>query len=262
MTQPDRAPGAGYRLALAAVVAGGLLLSPLFLMLAGQSGCNTSSLAGALTPPPPGDLSAPRMVRWFVSQGDSADASAGIVGNLEQESHLNPAHAGGGLAQWKPARYGQMAAYAESAGLSPASDQGQLTYLQYDLRTNYSSVLSRMDTAPSPRTAAEMFETTYELCQGVVGYMHVLAGSPCEDGQRKQYAQVALAEAHDASASGVAVSLAVLGGCAQAAAAGSGRAAPERQSPRGRRFVGYRRRNGDLRMRKAQVEGLSIPKSR
>ena len=123
------------------------------------------------------------MVRWFESQGDSANASAGIVGNLEQESQLNPAQAGGGLAQWTPAWYGQMVAYAASVGLSPTSDQGQLAYLQYDLRTSYSSLLARMDTAPDPGTAAEMFETTYEQCQGVVGYMDVIPGSLCEDAQ-------------------------------------------------------------------------------
>jgi hypothetical protein len=164
------------------------------------------------------------MVRWFESQGDSANASAGIVGNLEQESQLDPAQTGGGLAQWKPTRYGQMVAYAASVGLSPTSDQGQLVYLQYDLRTSYSSLLSRMDTAPDPGTAAEMFETTYELCQGVVGYMDVIPGSLCEDGNRRLYAAVALAQAGGSSSTTVPVSLAVLGGgCAQAAGFASGR---------------------------------------
>jgi hypothetical protein len=169
-------------------------------------------------------LSAGQMLRWFESQGDSANASAGIVGNLEQESQLNPALGGGGLAQWKPTRYSQMVAYAASVGLSPASDQGQLVYLQYDLRSNYGSLLSRMDTASDPGTAAEMFETTYELCKGVVGYMDVIPGSLCEDGNRKLYATVALAEGGSSSSTTVPVSLAVLGGsCAQAAGFGSGK---------------------------------------
>ena len=117
-----------------------------------------------------------------------------------------------------------MVAYAASVGLSPTSDQGQLVFLQYDLRTSYSSLLSRMDTAPDPGTAAEMFETTYELCQGVVGYMDVIAGSLCEDGNRKLYAVRALAQAGGFSTTTVPVSLAVLGGgCAQAAGFGSGR---------------------------------------
>ena len=224
MTQTDATPGLRYGFLLAVVLAGCLLLSPLFLSLMSQAGCGTTSLAGPIAPPPPGGLSAGQMVRWFESQGDSANASAGIVGNLEQESQLNPAETGGGLAQWKPAWYGQMVAYAASVGLSPTSDQGQLVYLQYDLRTSYSSLLSSMDTAPDPGTAAEMFETTYELCQGVVGYMDVIPGSLCEDANRKLYAAMALAQAGGSSATTVPVSLAVLGGgCAQAAGSGSGR---------------------------------------
>jgi hypothetical protein len=224
MTQAGASPGLRYGLLLALVVVGCLLLSPLFLLLVGQAGCSSSSLDGSITPPPSGGLSAGQMARWFESQGDSANASAGIVGNLEQESQLNPAQAGGGLAQWKPTRYGQMDAYAASVGLSPTSDQGQLVYLQYDLRTSYSSLLADMDTAPDPGTAAEMFETTYELCQGVAGYMDVIPGSACEDDNRKLYAAVALAQAGSSSSTTVPVSLAVLGGgCAQAAVFGSGR---------------------------------------
>lgn len=224
MSQADANHGLRYALLLALLGAGCLLLSPLFLLLISQGGCSTSSLVGPITPPPPGALSAGQMVRWFESQGDSANASAGIVGNLEQESQLNPARAGGGLAQWKPSWFGQMAAYAASVGLSPTSDQGQLTYLQYDLRTSYRSLLARMDTAPDPGAAAEMFETIYELCQGVVGYMDVIPGSLCEDGHRKLYAAMALAQAGGSSTTTVPVSLAVLGaGCAQAAGFGSGR---------------------------------------
>jgi hypothetical protein len=224
MTQADASRGLlRYGLLLALLLVGCLLLSPLFLLLVSQGGC-TSSLEGPISPPPPGDLSAGQMVRWFESQGDSANASAGIVGNLEQESQLNPAQAGGGLAQWKPTRYGQMAAYAVTVGLSPTSDQGQLVYLQYDLGTSYSSLLADMDTAPDPGTAAEMFETTYELCQGVVSYMHVIPGSLCEDANRRLYATVALAQAGSSSSTTVPVSLAVLGGgCAQAAGFASGR---------------------------------------
>jgi hypothetical protein len=105
------------------------------------------------------------------------------------------------MAQWNPGWYGQMVAYTTSVGLSPTSDQGQLDYLQHDLRTTYSSLLSKMDTAPYPGTAAEMFEPGYELCQGVVGYMDVLPGSLCEDSNRKLYAAAALAHAGGAATS-------------------------------------------------------------
>ena len=81
-----------------------------------------------------------------------------------------------------------------------------------------------MDSAPNPGAAAEMFETAYELCQGVVGFMDVIGGSLCEDGARKRYAEIALAQAGGSAASSAAVSLAVLGGgCAQAAGFGAGK---------------------------------------
>ena len=68
-----------------------------------------------------------------------------------------------------------------------------------------------------------MFETTYELCRGVVGYMQVIPGSACDDTNRKLYAVMALAQAGSAATT-VPVSLAVLGGgCARAAAFGSGK---------------------------------------
>lgn len=224
MSRADATPGLRYGFLFALLLCGCLLLSPLLLLFIGGGGCGGPSVDGAVTPPPPGQLSAGQMVRWLESQGDSANASAGIVGNLEQESQLNPAQAGGGLAQWNRSRYGEMVAYTASAGLSPSSDRGQLAYLQHDLRTSYRSLLSSMDAAPAPGAAAKMFETTYELCQGVVGYMRVLPGSRCEDDNRKRDAVIALAQAGGAAANTVPVSLAVLGGgCAQAAGLGAGR---------------------------------------
>jgi hypothetical protein len=104
MTGADASHGPRYTLLLLGLlVVGCLLLSPLCLSLIGQVGCGSSSLAGPITPPPPGALSAGRMVRWLESQGDSANASARIVGNLEQESGLDPADAGGGLSSAAPA---------------------------------------------------------------------------------------------------------------------------------------------------------------
>jgi Phage tail lysozyme len=224
MTHAERNHGLRYALLLALLFVGCLLLSPLLLLLISQGGCSTPSPQGPVTPPPAGRLSAAQIVRWLESQGDSANASAGIVGNLEQESQLNPGAAGGGLAQWNPTWYAEMAAYATAQGLSPTSDQGQLAYLQYDLRTSYSGLLSRMDMAPDPGTAAEMFETTYELCQGVVGYMDVIPGSLCEDANRKLYAVMALAQAGGPAATSVPISLALVGGgCAAAAGFGSGK---------------------------------------
>jgi len=45
--------------------------------------------------------------KYLESTGLSAYAAAGIVGNLMQESTLNPAEPGYGLAQWNPGWWGQ-----------------------------------------------------------------------------------------------------------------------------------------------------------
>ena len=45
--------------------------------------------------------------KYLESEGLSAYAAAGIVGNLMQESTLNPTEPGYGLAQWNPGWWGQ-----------------------------------------------------------------------------------------------------------------------------------------------------------
>jgi hypothetical protein len=134
------------------------------------------------------------MVRYFESQGISANGAAGIEGNTQQESGDNPLTPGGGLAQWGGGRWSEMVSWSASQGQPGASLNpkvamaGQLMWIVYDLRTNYATLLGELNSAPDPATAATMFETTYELCSGVVGYMIVLPGSLCNDPARRQNA--------------------------------------------------------------------------
>jgi hypothetical protein len=200
-----------------------------------QSGCNT---AGANLPTPPGgQLTAGQMVRYLQSTGDSANAAAGIVGNLVQESGLNPAESdgagGGGLAQWNSTWYHSQGphgepsldAFARAHRLQPATDTAQLMYLAYDLRTAYSSLLTQLNTAADPGTAATMFETGYELCSGVIGFMQVRADSLCMDPNRRAYAIAALGQAGALTvggASAIPVSFVTGTACAASFLGGSG----------------------------------------
>ncbi len=156
--------------------------------------CDTSTPSSP-TAPPEGTESEGQVVRYLEPQGFSPFAAAGIVGNLEQESTLNPAESGGGLAQWNPGWYGEMSAWATGHGLSPTSMAGQLEYLVYDLHASYPRLVSELDSATSPQQAATMFETTYELCSGYITYMVVSPGSLCMDSNRRQYALQALTAA-------------------------------------------------------------------
>ena len=201
--------------AAAAVLLLGLPLGVLLLLVPSEQSCPTGSPA-APTPPPAGTATAGQVVRYLEAQGFSAFAAAGIVGNLEQESSLNPSEGdgagGGGLAQWNAAWYQKLAAWAGARGLAASSMAGQLEYLAFDVRSNYPQLVSELNSARSPQEAATMFETTYELCSGYVAYMVVIPGSLCMDGNRRAYALAAYTAAGGASAAGTAVPVSLSGG--------------------------------------------------
>ena len=157
-----------------------------------SGGCGGGSLPSAPSTDPK-TLAA--FVHYFESQGISANGAAGITGNLEQEHNFAPnTDSGGvGIAQWDPITRGPaMQSWDKQHSLDPSTVIGQVTYLVYDLRNSYPQLLAELNSAPDPGTAAEMFETTYEDCSGVLGYMNVAPGSACNDTARRQYAASAL----------------------------------------------------------------------
>lgn len=194
----------------------GLILS-VGLFVAIEAGSMDSGGCGISTPTAPG--SNPRTEAQFVhyleSQQISVIAAAGITGNLEQENGFSPATNGGGvgIAQWSASRGAVMAAWDQQHGMDPATTGGQLAYLVYDLRTTYAKLLAELNSATSPGQAAIMFETTYELCSGVLGYMQVALGSLCNDPMRRQYAASAYAAATGGASSAVPVSYNPAGTC-------------------------------------------------
>jgi hypothetical protein len=185
---------------------------------ASASSCDTGvGTGGPLPTAPAGQLNAGQIVRYFVQAGESPNAAAGIVGNLIQESgDLDPnvpdGNGGGGLAQWSITWYHEdgpdgtqsLDAFAAAHHLAANTDQAQLAFIVYDLRTGYAfykpppsgTLQSNLQSAPDPETAATMFETGYEGCSGVTGWMAVIAGSLCDDAKRRNFAQEALQQAH------------------------------------------------------------------
>jgi hypothetical protein len=209
------------RFVLAAVLAIVVGLPLVILLLLGSNNNCGATSAGA---PAPGTQTAGQMVRYLESQGFQPAGAAGIVGNLQQESSLNPAEpdgsGGGGLAQWNASWYhvrgpsGELSldAFAAAHGLAPVSMAAQLEYLAWDVQTSYPQLVSELNSASSPEEAATMFETTYEICSGVVAYMVVIPGSLCNDTARRSYAVQALGAAGGAGTS-VPVSLSTTGSC-------------------------------------------------
>ncbi|WP_421696942.1 phage tail tip lysozyme [Ancylobacter sp.] len=103
----------------------------------------------------------------LVEMGWSPVAAAGIVGNLRQESGLNPtaSHDNGtgyGIAGWRDPQPGQgrwtnLRNFAQEQGAPVDSLDTQLKFLDYELRGPEKSVGARLKAATDPRRAAATF---------------------------------------------------------------------------------------------------------
>ena len=128
---------------------------------------------------------------FFVGKGLTQTEAAAIVGNLQQESNIQPdavqpGGPGRGIAQWSVgARWnGQpndnLASFARTRGESSASLSAQLDFIWWEL-VNYSKYgLSRLRAAKSLASAVVAFQTDYEIC------------GTCAQSKRIAYAQAAL----------------------------------------------------------------------
>ena len=67
--------------------------------------------------------------KYLESEGIPAFGAAGIVGNLMQESGMNPTEPGYGLAQWNPGWWALASAWISAHGQNPNSAGGQLMYI-------------------------------------------------------------------------------------------------------------------------------------
>lgn len=92
------------------------------------------------------------IVAYLESKGFTRNAAAGIVGNAEQESSLNPATAGGGLFQ----DIGSRAASGTGTGLE------QLNKMIGELTTSEKGTLAKIQAANSPAAAARIFSEDFE----------------------------------------------------------------------------------------------------
>jgi hypothetical protein len=129
---------------------------------------------------------------YFVSKGLSEVQAAGIVGNLYQESLMNPAiweYNGGpgrGIAQWSAGgRWDKdwndnVVWYASTHGADPWSLQTQLDFIWYEL-TTFGFGFDDLKAAEDVTTATLVFMSQYEIC------------GACASQNRVAYAKAALA---------------------------------------------------------------------
>lgn len=138
---------------------------------------------------------------FFVSKGLTKIQAAGVIGNLMQESSVNPSsvqYGGGpgrGIAQWSvggrwdSSYHDNVTWYANAHGLSRWSLNTQLQFIWYEL-TTYGYGLSSLRAATTITQAVLAFQNKYEIC------------GTCASSQRIVYAQRALAAYGGGSGSG------------------------------------------------------------
>lgn len=109
---------------------------------------------------------------YLVAKGYSPSAAAGIVGNLVQESGVNPVVNPGdsgtahGIAQWRGDRYTGLIDFAKNNNASANELNTQLDYLDNELRGKYGSTFEKVMSAKTPEDAAAAFALGYERPKG------------------------------------------------------------------------------------------------
>ena len=110
--------------------------------------------------------------QYLIAQGYPPVAAAGIVGNLVQESGVNPTVNPGdsgtahGIAQWRGDRWSGLQDYAKQNRGSSADLNTQLGYLDYELRNKYGDTYQKLMNARTPGDAAGAFALEYERPKG------------------------------------------------------------------------------------------------
>ena len=98
----------------------------------------------------------------LIALGYSPAAASGIVGNLQQESSLNPNITGDngtsyGLAQWHNDRWDGLKTHAGAMGLDPSDPNAQLSYLDWELKNKEPQAYAGLQAAKTPEQAASAF---------------------------------------------------------------------------------------------------------
>lgn len=165
----------------------------------GQSDCcPPSSGSGSTTAPLQGNDNAEKAFNFFVTNaGFTPIQAAGVVGNLMQESGVNPTsgdQSAGGVAGFTTGALSMasMEAWVTAHGEDPTSLKGQLDFILHYITKVDPTVSSDMKKANDVRTATITWENDFEGCLGSRGTGDPNAPGSCLQDQRIQYAQDAL----------------------------------------------------------------------
>ncbi|AWI90282.1 hypothetical protein C0214_19685 [Methylobacterium sp. DM1] len=113
---------------------------------------------------------------FFVSQGYSPAAAAGILGNFVQESRLNPGARNPGdgtdgsdsigLGQWNSGRAQNLSRFSRANGLNPQDFETQLRFTDWELQNTHRGARDALMSAKNPTEAAAAFVTQFERPKG------------------------------------------------------------------------------------------------
>ena len=188
-----------FLFAVALTVVVPLVVVVVTMVALAQADCGNGTPTG-VTAPSGSVQTMGEMVRYLESQSIPAVDGAGIVGNLMQESGLNPMETGYGLAQWTPSWWALVSAWISAHGQNPNTAGGQLMYIAANVNQDvdgeqfYAGLRSDLAHASSPQQAALVWMNDYEQCQGAGprGSLSFTPGSLCMAEQRESYAVQAL----------------------------------------------------------------------
>lgn len=97
--------------------------------------------------------------------GYNTAAASGILSNLYHESGFNPVAKSGpsiGLCQWLGSRKTALYNFASSHGYSAYSLEGQVAFLNYELKNSYTSVYNYLHSVDN--TASGAYNAAYRFC--------------------------------------------------------------------------------------------------
>lgn len=115
------------------------------------------------------NMAVERQIYDFIIEemGLNAAAACGILANIEAESNFRTGCYGDsgtsyGLCQWHNSRFDQLRSYCIAQGLDYKTVEGQLSYLQYELRTKYRSTYTALKNVPNTSDGA--YDAGYAWC--------------------------------------------------------------------------------------------------
>ena len=151
---------------------------------AAAGGASTAAAAGTTATSTAGGSPQQVAMAFFMGKGLSPAQAAGIVGNLQQESNIDPNAPGGGIAQWIGDRWTNLVNFAAANGTSPNDFQTQLNFLWQELNTSESGSLTALRQTNDPAAAAQSFSDNFErpgtpMMQNRIQYaQNAMAGAP------------------------------------------------------------------------------------